>query len=65
MSEEPTRAELEARSAKLRADIESLSPPERIRLAADLLEARQPRLALGLLRSIVADLEALKAAGAF
>lgn len=65
MSDYPTRAELEARSAKLRADIESLSPPERIRLAADFIEAREPKFALAILRSIVADLEALKAAGAF
>ncbi len=65
MSEEPTRAVLEARIAKMRADIESLSPPERIRLAADLLEACEPKFALAILRSIVSDLEALKAAGAF
>lgn len=58
------REALEVRYAKLRADIMSLSPSERVRLAAELMEARQSKMALAVLRGIVADLTTLDEAGA-
>lgn len=38
--------------------IEALSPADRFRLVADLLEAKQPRLALSLARSTTTELGA-------
>lgn len=41
----------------LAREIESLSPPDRLRLAADLLERKRPRLSLAIAARVVAELE--------
>ncbi len=47
---------LEARLKDLSGRIRSLSPPERLRLAADLLEERQPKMALQVAESVTREL---------
>jgi hypothetical protein len=49
-----TAAEL----AALKAEIDALSPPARLRLAADLLEARKPELAQAIAERVVLELGA-------
>lgn len=52
----PTREEIEARWRKLAAEIGALSPPEKLRLAADLLEQRLPDLAHRVASRVVDEL---------
>jgi hypothetical protein len=46
------------REEKAAKEIEALSPPERLRLAAGLLEKKQPRLALHIIDNVSAELGA-------
>lgn len=43
----------------LAARVEALSPPDRLRLAAGLLEERQPDVALTLIRKVEMELSAV------
>jgi hypothetical protein len=45
--------------------IRALEPADQLRLAAELLEARRPRLALAIVASISCDLEILHMRGLF
>lgn len=42
----------------LAAEIEALSPPDKLRLAADLLEGRRPELAKSIIDTVAAELGA-------
>lgn len=43
--------------------LRKLSPPDRLRAAAELLEAQRPRLALALAKGVVTELELLHMMG--
>ncbi len=45
--------------------IAGLEPPDQLRLAAELLEARQPAVALAIIRKIGNELEILRMHGLF
>lgn len=45
--------------------VSDLDPADQLRLAADLLEARNPKVALALITRVQQELEVLRLAGAF
>jgi hypothetical protein len=53
------RDELSRRMKDLGTRIKSLSPPERLRLAAELLEEQQPQMALQVAKSVTSELAAV------
>jgi hypothetical protein len=50
---------------KILEDIAKLSPPDQLRLAAEMLECKRPRLALAIAKRVATDLEILHLRGLF